>query len=79
MSPTIYREGGYRFFFFSREEPRQHVHVVCQTGEAKFWLEPQVALATCQRLNARQLQEIVAIIEEHKDEFIAAWLEHFPG
>ena len=29
MSPTIFREGGYRFFFFSREEPRMHVHAIC--------------------------------------------------
>jgi len=27
MSPTIFREKGLRFFFFSREEARLHVHV----------------------------------------------------
>lgn len=45
MSPTIFREGKYRFFFFSREEERMHVHVVSPEGEAKFWIEPTVALA----------------------------------
>jgi hypothetical protein len=30
MSPTILREGQYRFYFNSREEPRMHVHV--ETG-----------------------------------------------
>ena len=25
MAPTIFREGGFRFFFFSREETRIHV------------------------------------------------------
>ena len=45
MSPTVFREKGYRFFFFSREEPRLHVHVYCAEGEAKFWLEPQIELA----------------------------------
>ena len=29
MSPTVFREKGYRFFFFSREEPRAHVHIHC--------------------------------------------------
>ncbi|MFN7338865.1 MAG: DUF4160 domain-containing protein, partial [bacterium] len=29
MSPTVFREDGYRFFFFSREETRMHVHVHC--------------------------------------------------
>jgi hypothetical protein len=27
MAPTIFRAHGFRFFFFSREEPRLHVHV----------------------------------------------------
>lgn len=45
MSPTVFREKGYRFFFFSREEPRMHVHVVSGDGEAKFWLEPELELA----------------------------------
>lgn len=31
--------------FFSREESRMHVHVSHPDGEAKFWLEPSVALA----------------------------------
>ncbi|MAC48084.1 MAG: hypothetical protein CMI12_14740, partial [Oceanospirillum sp.] len=26
MAPTIFSEHGYRFFFFSREESRMHVH-----------------------------------------------------
>ena len=42
--PT-FREKGYRFFFFSREESRMHVHVVSGDGEAKFWLEPELQLA----------------------------------
>ena len=35
MSPTIFREKGYRFYFFSREETRMHVHAYCVNGEAK--------------------------------------------
>jgi len=34
--PTILRNKDYRFFFFSREAPKQHVHIHCQNGEAKF-------------------------------------------
>ena len=45
MSPTIYRQGPYRFYFNSREETRIHVHVETSDGKAKFWLEPFVALA----------------------------------
>jgi hypothetical protein len=42
MSPTVFKENGYRFFFFSSEEPRMHVHIVSGNGEAKFWLEPEI-------------------------------------
>ncbi len=51
MSPTIFREKGYRFFFFSREETRMHVHVYRADGEAKFWLEPEIELAKNYRLS----------------------------
>ena len=45
MSPTVFNEKGYRFFFFSREETRMHVHVHCAEGEARYWLEPEIELA----------------------------------
>ena len=47
MSPTVFRYKGYRFFFFSREEVRMHVH------------------------------ELLRVTEEHRDEIINAWHEHF--
>ena len=46
MSPTVFKESGYRFFFFSREEERMHVHVISGDGEAKFWLEPEIEKIT---------------------------------
>jgi len=55
MSPTIFREKGYRFFFFSREGPRMHVHAYCGDGEAKFWLVPEIELAQNYRLSRLQL------------------------
>jgi len=77
MTPTIFREKGYRFFFFSREEPRMHVHVYCEDGEAKFWLEPDIELARNYRLSRLQLKQIERIIEEHYDELTSAWQTHF--
>jgi len=65
MSPTIYYENGYRFFFFSREEIRMHVHVHCENGEAKFWIEPSIELARNYRLSDRQIREVAKIITEH--------------
>ncbi|MBI5602753.1 MAG: DUF4160 domain-containing protein [Deltaproteobacteria bacterium] len=75
MSPTILRERGYRFFFFSREESRAHVHVVCADGEAKYWLSPEVELAKNHGLSHYRLKEIEGIIEVHYEEFKRAWAE----
>lgn len=77
MSPTIYREKGYRFFFFSREEPRMHVHVASGKGEAKFWLEPQIEMVKNHGYNLSQLHEITNLIEEHRHEFIDSWQHYF--
>jgi len=77
LSPTIFRYKDFRFFFFSREETRKHVHVVSPEGEAKFWLEPIVSLAEKTNLNARQLKELQGVIERKKDEINRAWNKHF--
>lgn len=77
MSPTIFRYRNYRFFFFSREEPRLHVHVFSPDGEAKFWLEPQIELALNKGLETVELNELKRVIEEHQDEIRRHWQKHF--
>ncbi len=79
MSPTVFIEKGYRFLFFSREEPRIHVHVQCPQGEAKFWLEPRLELAKNKGISARELRIIENIIKEHVNEITNAWHRHFPS
>ncbi|MDE2059202.1 MAG: DUF4160 domain-containing protein [candidate division NC10 bacterium] len=79
MSPTIFREKGYRFFFFSREELRMHVHAICADGEAKYWLEPDIELAKNYHLSRTQLKEIEQLIEVHKNEIQTAWKKHVTG
>lgn len=76
MAPTVLRVKGYRFFFFSREEPRMHIHIHCSDGEVKFWLEPQIELAKNYKLSKIQLREIEQILEERSDVFKTAWREH---
>ena len=77
MSPTVFREDGYRFFFFSREETRMHVHVYCSDGEAKFWLEPEIELARNHGLSRKQIKIIEKIVEERQDEIRNSWQRHF--
>lgn len=77
MSPTGFSHDGYHFFFFSREEARPHVHVVSSEGEAKFWLKPEIRLASSYHYSRKQLRGITKIIEEHEIELIRAWQKHF--
>jgi hypothetical protein len=79
MSPTIFREGGFRFFFFSREETRMHIHVSSGNGEAKFWMEPVIDLARNYGLNSTDLNAARELVEEHEDEIRKAWNRHFGG
>lgn len=76
MSPTIHRERGCRFAFYSREEDRMHVHVYVQGAEAKFWLEPEIDVAYSYGLSPKQLRQAADIVKEHRDDFIRAWRQH---
>ena len=77
MSPTVFRYKNYRFYFFSREEERIHIHIYCPDGEAKFWLSPKIRLATNYGLEDQQLSEIQKVIEDKKNVIIDAWNQHF--
>jgi hypothetical protein len=77
MSPTVFRYKHYRFFFFSREENRMHIHIYCTDGEAKFWIEPKIKLAINYGLDNSQINEIKKIIEERQNEIRHTWKIHF--
>ena len=77
MAPTIVRDGQFRLFFFSREEPRIHVHVAHPDGEAKFWLTPSVHLAVNIGLSKMQICQAQSVVETHIKEIQDAWHRHF--
>ena len=54
-----------------------HVHVYCDRGEAKFWLEPAIELAQNSGMTGRQIRVAKTLIEEHDDEIRNAWQTHF--
>jgi hypothetical protein len=77
MSPTVLIYKQYRFFFFSREEQRKHVHVQTDQGEAKFWLEPDIEIAMNYGLTDQNIHEIHKIIRHHYAHITQYWNEHF--
>ncbi len=77
MSPTIHREGPFRFFFYSHE-PREppHVHVERDDAIAKFWLH-DAAIADSGGFPPRDLQRVAAIVMNRRDDFLEVWNDHF--
>jgi hypothetical protein len=65
VSPTVLRVRGYRFYFFSREERRAHMHVQRASGEAKFWLDLRVELVQKYGLTRSRINTALRIIQEH--------------
>lgn len=77
MSQTLLRKNGFRYIFFSREATRVHVHVEGPDGEAKFRLEPNIALAWQSGVRADQVTEMTQTVEENAHAFRNAWHQHF--
>lgn len=75
--PTVFIDGKYRYYFFSREETRRHVHVSSPDGEIKVWLEPEISIAKVINLNSHEISEIMETINRRKEEINAEWTKHF--
>lgn len=77
MPPTVHRAGNFRYFFYSREETRMHVHVSHPDGEAKFWLTPDVSLAESRGLSSHQLRTAERFVKYNQTELQNAWRTYF--
>jgi hypothetical protein len=78
VTPTVFREGPFRVYFFSREESRMHVHVTTTDGEAKFWMEPEIVLAWNYGLSEPIINRALKLVQERQQEIRDAWRKHFP-
>jgi hypothetical protein len=75
VSPTVLRDGPYRFFFFSNERGElPHVHIQRDACLAKYWLAP-VTLARSTGFSPRELRTIAS--PTNADSFMEAWRAHF--
>ncbi len=75
--PTILRIKGYRFLFYSNEgfEP-PHIYIIGQNAEAKFWM-PNCLLVWNYNFNAKELRDILMILEENENLIMEKWNEFF--
>jgi len=76
--PTVLRVGGFRFHFYSDEgnEP-PHIHIRCEHGECKFWLDP-VGLARNRGVPSHLVREMERLVHEHIDTLSEAYGEYHP-
>ena len=74
--PTVLRIDGYRFFFFSDEHLPLHIHVEKAECYLRVELE-NLKLTDNYRFSSKEVQKIVAIIEENRIDLIGAWNEYF--
>ncbi len=75
--PTVFREGEFRFYFFSREETRKHIHVSSANGEAKIWIEPELSVSKVIGLSNQDVNKILKIVEQRLEEINEYWNAHF--
>jgi hypothetical protein len=75
--PTVYREKGYRFFFYSNEHLPIHIHIEKENKTAKYDLIPIVDLVKSNGFNSSELKEIRTIIENNTELLILKWNEYF--
>ena len=75
--PTVFIEGPYRFYFFSREETRKHIHVSTSNGEVKIWLEPEIEVAKVINLSEKDVNQITRIVKSRRQEIDEFWSKHF--
>jgi hypothetical protein len=78
--PVVFRDGGFRVFFYSNEgDPREpvHIHVMRGRNEAKFWLYPSPSVADNRGYNDRELTSVLRMVEKRRDDIEEAWHDHF--
>jgi hypothetical protein len=54
-----------------------HVHVQSAEAEAKFWMEPEIAVEANYGFSDRDVGRILKLLKEREDEIRQAWRRHF--
>jgi hypothetical protein len=75
--PTILRQSGFRFFFYSNENTEPpHIHIEKGDASAKIWLDP-IEFENAYDFSAREIKQIQEIVTINQFTFIRAWNDYF--
>lgn len=78
--PKIFEWKGCKFFFYANEgEPLERCHIHVRRGEhtAKFWIDPEMTLASSYGFSGKELNNIAAIIHEQQEMIRRKWNDFF--
>ena len=75
--PTVFIIFGYIFKFYSDDHEPIHVHVVKDTHEAKYNVEPTVTQVFNHGFKKHEISIIEGLIEENIDVIKSRWVEFF--
>jgi Domain of unknown function (DUF4160) len=75
--PTILRQNGFRFYFYSHE-PNEPPHIHVDKGDAtiKVWLE-NLEVAKSRGFRAHEISGIIQMITQNREMFTEKWHEYF--
>ena len=78
--PTIIRVANLRFYFFSSEESRPHIHVGLQSGtkipEMKIWLDT-LEVARLKGFSRKAENQILKFVRQNQDLLLEEWEAFF--
>ena len=74
--PTVGREDGFRFFFFSDEHTPEHVHIEKADAYARVELDT-LKVTENYKLNSKEIKKLVNIVQKNSEKFKGAWYEYF--
>lgn len=73
--PTLLRLQGFKFFFYANEHEPKHIHIMKNENFAKINLENLSVITNT--FKSKDLNFILEVVKEHKQDFLRSWNEYF--
>jgi len=73
--PVVLVINNIKFFFFSNEGLRPHVHIKLAEFEIQVWLDDLTIKQGCK--NKAVQKEMVRLVQKHREELVDSWNEFF--